>query len=494
LGLLVDDRLELAKGLVDHFVFQIRHYGKVLNGSRSYYLCRSQPPFLTDMALQIFVRLDPDDEEENMVWLRKAIAAAMKEYHTYWMSDLCVDPITGLSRYRPIGEGIPTETEASHFIHILQPFAKKHGISVNEFTERYNDGIISELELDEYLLHDRAVRESGHDTTYRLEGRCADLATIDLNSLLFKYEIDIANAIRDVYDDHFELEEDFPLSPFPFGEEAKKLGVEADKKRPTRSTQGFQTSKEWFARAALRKQLLDRFCWNEQKGLFFDYDTKQKKQSEYETVTSFFSLWAGLASRRQASRLIIEGLPKFEANGGLVPGTAASRGPLSEFRPERQWDYPIAWAPHNMIAWCGLERYGYLSLAERCAYRWLYMMTTTFVDFSGIVCEKYDAVKMSHQVDAEYGNQGVDIEYVPREGFGWSSASYQCGLQYLSSQSIRALGALIPPEALFVGNRRGVKAIDPDLSYTHRAAMVSELANLRRRSFHAESGSQPLGP
>ena len=26
----------MAKGMVDHFIFEIKHYGKILNGSRSY--------------------------------------------------------------------------------------------------------------------------------------------------------------------------------------------------------------------------------------------------------------------------------------------------------------------------------------------------------------------------------------------------------------------------------------------------------------------------
>jgi hypothetical protein len=32
---------------------------------------------------------------------------------------------------------------------------------------------------------------------------------------------------------------------------------------------------------------------------------------------------------------------------------------------------------------------------------------------------KFDAVKLSHLVDAEYGNQGIDFKFIPREGFGW---------------------------------------------------------------------------
>ena len=50
-------------------------------------------------------------------------------------------------------------------------------------------------------------------------------------------------------------------------------------------------------------------------------------------------------------------------------------------------------------------------------------MTTAFVDFNGVVPEKFDAVKLSHLVDAEYGNQGIDFKMVPREGFGWMNGS-----------------------------------------------------------------------
>ena len=132
LGLVVDNMIDLAKGTVDHFVFEIKHYGKILNGNRTYYLLRAQPPFLTDMALQVYTRLDPQKAEENQAWLKTAIQAAIKEYHTVWMSEPRYDPKTGLSRFRPQGLGVPPETEASHFTHILRPYAEKYGISINE--------------------------------------------------------------------------------------------------------------------------------------------------------------------------------------------------------------------------------------------------------------------------------------------------------------------------------------------------------------------------
>ena len=36
LGLLVDDRIDLAMSVVENFIFQIKHYNKVLNGNRTY--------------------------------------------------------------------------------------------------------------------------------------------------------------------------------------------------------------------------------------------------------------------------------------------------------------------------------------------------------------------------------------------------------------------------------------------------------------------------
>lgn len=126
---------------------------------------RAQPPFLTDLALQVFSRLDPSTGDDNKAWLKKVIRSAIHEYHSVWMSEPRLDTVSGLSRYRPDGLGIPPETEASHFTHVLQPYADKHGMSVNEFIQQYDDGEIKEPELDTYFLHDRAVRESGHDTT-----------------------------------------------------------------------------------------------------------------------------------------------------------------------------------------------------------------------------------------------------------------------------------------------------------------------------------------
>jgi len=53
-GLVRDGRINLARGMVENFFFEIEHYGNVLNANRSYYLSRSQPPFLTSMILSVY--------------------------------------------------------------------------------------------------------------------------------------------------------------------------------------------------------------------------------------------------------------------------------------------------------------------------------------------------------------------------------------------------------------------------------------------------------
>jgi alpha,alpha-trehalase len=342
LGLLIDERIDLAQGMVDHFTYEIKHYGKILNANRSYYLSRSQPPFLTDMAKQVFIKLSKTEESKQ--WLRGVLQAAIKEYDTVWMAEPRLDPKTQLSRFRPAGKGIPPETEASHFDHVILPYAQRLGLSITEYMKQYNSGTLKEPELDEYFLHDRAVRESGHDTTYRYEGRCGNLATIDLNALLYKYETDIADMIEQDLD----------------GDLCNYQGVP-------------QQADMWRKRAEERKKRIDRYLWNEEAGMYFDYDTVAEKQSDYESVTTLWAMWAKCASQEQAERMARVALPKFEVTGGLVSGTAESRGKISLDRPNRQWDFPFGWAPHQILAWTAFENYGMQSTALRLAYRWLYM-------------------------------------------------------------------------------------------------------------------------
>ncbi|CUM66027.1 uncharacterized protein PRCAT00003681001 [Priceomyces carsonii] len=428
LGLLTDvttehqEHLLLARGMTENFIYEIKHYGKILNANRSYYLGRSQPPFLTDMALRVFDKtreVAPENLDDSLDFLKRSTLAAIKEYNTVWCCKPRLDEETGLSCYHPEGKGIPPETEPSHFNSILEPYTKKYNVSQLEFIDMYNHDKVHEPDLDEYFLHDRAIRESGHDTSYRLEGKCAYLATVDLNSLLYKYETDIAFIIKTYFNDSLEIERSL-----------------------------FETSSPWLEKAKKRKERVTKYLWNEEDSIFYDYHIKTKKQTGYESATTFWPLWSKVATEEQAEKLVANSVSKFEEFGGLVSGTLKSRGELNIHRPSRQWDYPYGWAPQQILAWIGLCNYNHEGVARRLIYRWLFMMTKAFVDYNGVVVEKYNVTKgaVPHKVDAEYGNQGTDFKGVAREGFGWVNASYLFGLTFMNLHAKRCLDILTSPE------------------------------------------------
>ncbi|KAL8878160.1 MAG: hypothetical protein Q9198_003976 [Flavoplaca austrocitrina] len=396
LGML-DNHLPVVKGIVKNFVFEIKHYGKILNANRSYYLGRAQPPLLTWLALKTFHRTK--HEPDAMDILRAAILAARKEYHVWWTSKPRLDEETGLSRVK---------------------LGRDHPQSVGQQSLRMYSSLMP-TNLDVFFDHDRAVRESGHDTSNRVEGVCADLATVDLNCLLFQIENDIASTISTYFDDNLAIPEGFVIR-------GEKVGT-------------VETSQIWRERLERRRAAMDKYFWNEKKGIYLDYNTVKREQSTAESVTSLWPLWCGAANKSQAERLVELALPKFECIGGLSSTSESTRGTVTDANPQKQWDYPYGWAPHQVLAWDGLKSYDFKNEADRLTYRWLHMMTKTFRNWNGTVVEKYDVTQLerSHSVDAEYGNQGRNFKYAPQEGFGWTNGSYIHGVSSMGDEARKAL-------------------------------------------------------
>ena len=209
------------------------------------------------------------------------------------------------------------------------------------------------------------------------------------------------------------------------------------------------TSEFWLEKSNSRKQLINSFCWNEDTGLYVDYNHVTKSKSTFVSATTFVPLWGNVASKEQAKTLVKNALPLLKEKGGIAGSTKESRGVITESRPDRQWDYPNGWAPHQMMIWKGLINYGFIEELQELIYRWLYMITRNAVDYNGTIPEKYDVVEATHKVFAEYGNVGTDFEYISQEGFGWMNASYQYGLSLLEKEYIEKLNQLIEPDIIF---------------------------------------------
>lgn len=414
-GLITDGKIAEAKDIAENFKYQIDHYGKILNANRSYYLTRTQPPLYTSLIIDIA------EKEKDVNWISRHLKTAVKEYETVWMQLGKRLTDSGLNRYKAEGIGLPFEVEAGHFDDILEKYAEKYKMPLRDFERKYLEREITDPELDAYFIHDRSMRESGHDTTNRLVNICADLNTVAVNSLLYKYETDIAFLIETIFNNEFQYSEHINY-----------------------------TADYWRGKANLRKQKINELCWNESQGIYLDYNFVKKEQHHFEAATTFYPLWAKLCSPEQAETLVKKTLPKFKMKGGIAGSTKESIANIEDSAPQRQWDYPFGWSPHQFFLWDGLLNYGYENEAREMVYRWLWLITKSAVEYNGTIPEKFNLETSSHKIFAEYGNVGTIFDYITEEGFGWMNASYQYGLTILNQDLIEKLNALTDPDEIFL--------------------------------------------
>jgi alpha,alpha-trehalase len=372
LGLLRDGEIDMARDMADNFLYEIRGFGKILNANRTYYIMRSQPPFLTQMLLGVFWKT------HDRKWLADALPA-VETYYRFWTTEPHLTPETGLSRYYALGEGpapevLSAEKNAEGLTHydLVKQYYRTHKVTDYDVGEYYDPrrNILTSL----FYKGDRSMRESGFDPSDRFGKFNVDIIHYDpvgLNSLLYLMEQQTA-----------EIE--------------RILGHAAD-------------AATWDKRSKDRAAAINRYLWDEKAGLYFDYNFPHHKLRHYPFLTTFYPLWAGIATREQAAA-VEHNLPLFEKPGGLQTSAEISGN---------QWDAPFAWAPLQMIAVEGLRRYGYTADAERITREFLSMVFEEYQK-RGIIVEKYDAVRRSIDV-----SRGIQFGYSSNEaGFGWTNAVF----------------------------------------------------------------------
>ena len=248
------------------------------------------------------------------------------------------------------------------------------------------------------VLDDLAECESGWDMNTRFNRQALSYIPVDLNALLYKYEKDFERASHILGDD----------------EEAN----------------------EWSKRALARKNAMREYLWNEEQGFYFDYNFMTGKQSPVWSMAAFFPMWAGMDDNDTVAR-IMKHLDKFEYEGGLV---TATKEPVVKMAMPAQWDYPNGWAPLQLIAVEGMEKYGYHNDAERVARKWLNANMTIFEN-AGVFQEKYNVVEISQPP-----KEGL---YPSHTGFGWTNAVFvRLCEKYLRSEEMPHLELAAAPSPL----------------------------------------------
>jgi len=181
-------------------------------------------------------------------------------------------------------------------------------------------------------------------------------------------------------------------------------------------------AKTWRERAETRKQNIEEYLWDGDHGLYFDYDFMKGKRSSYRFLTTYYPLWAGLATSEQA-KAVVKNLSVFEQPGGLA---------MSPEHSGAQWDYPYGWAPVEMLAIEGIRRYGFNDDADRLSSKFLSTVLENFAR-DGTIREKYNVVTRSSESQVEVGYQANVI------GFGWTNGAFLELLHALPKTAVEAL-------------------------------------------------------
>lgn len=419
-GLLRDGRIDLARGMVENFFFEIEHYGAVLNANRTYYLTRSQPPFLSSMVMAVHQAQQAKGQNDRD-WMQKAYNYVKRD-HDMWTQGLHLAGGSGLSRYYDFGEGPAMEAlqdendiyrqVASYFLlhPTMPPLAVEeadapagrasgapYAVKVCSTGGAQQASCEPERRIKlkpDYYKGDRSMRESGFDISFRFGPFGAlthHYAPVCLNALLFKTERDL-----------------MAMSQF--------LGSPGE-------------AAQWRKLSEQRRAAVEKYLWDEKAGLFFDYNFETGQRSQYRYATTFYPLWAGLATSKQAAA-VMKNLHLFEQPGGIVMSLRASQG---------QWDYPFGWAPIQLLAVEGMRRYGYNTDADEVSIRFLSTVLTNF-ERDKTIREKYNVVTKSSETQVTAGYSANVI------GFGWTNATFLELLHSLPADKVTRIRTS-PPEA-----------------------------------------------
>jgi len=332
LGLARDRRGDLVESMIDDFTTLIERYGHIPNGTRTYYLSRSQPP-----VYYLMLGLSP---AHDLPTFRRRLAALRRE-HAWWMRG--EDGLAaGQARFHVVR--LPDGT-------LLNRYWDMRATPRDEsYAEDVATAAASDRPAADIFRDIRAAAESGWDFSSRwfADGktlatiRTTDIAPVDLNSLLYGMERMIALACA-------------------------RTGDTA-------------CVEEYVARANARAAALRSRFWVARDNRFADLDWRSGRATPALSAATLFPLFVGVARPDQAKAVAQTVRLRLLAPSGLRTSTT---------RTGQQWDAPNGWAPLQWIGIVGLRDNGEQPLARMIAQRWLATVQARY-RATGKLVEKYD--------------------------------------------------------------------------------------------------------
>ncbi|NHN88315.1 alpha,alpha-trehalase TreF [Acetobacter conturbans] len=417
IGLYEDGRIDLMRSTFRNLASLIDRYGHIPNGSRTYYLGRSQPAFFALMldliathdGQKIYIQYLPQLQREYDYWTDGE--ATLEPGHAWRHAVRLKD---GTLMTRP-WDDLDTPRDESYPQDIATAASTSRPSA--EIWRDLRAGSETGWDFSSRWLQDRHTLSTIHTT---------DLVTIEMSCAVAHLAQTLAHA--------YELS----------GNKEKAAHYKAE--------------------AEQRIAAIQRVLWDPKRGAFYDYDWKNERLTDVLSAATAVPLFMHMATTPQAHTVAKTLREKLLYPGGLVATDVISG---------QQWDSPNGWAPFEWMAIKGLNLYGEDSLAQEIAKRWMTRVIGTY-EKSGVLLEKYDVV--NPQISPTGGVGGG--EYPMQIGFGWTNGTLlglmnrypQVAQQILgknpfagqASKDNQTPGVVPPPPTIPVTTKPTLKGASPD--------------------------------
>lgn len=366
-GLLISNMTETARGMIENLLYLVEKYGYIPNGSRIYYLGRSQPPLLAAMVAAYFAATG------DLSWLEKHVSTVEKELE-YWLDKKKV---------------IVDANGQNHVLLRYMADKSVKGPRPESYYEDYTSALVlpSEKLREDFYSEMKSAAESGWDFSSRwfitadndAVGHLTDVHTtrivpVDLNAI-FAGALEFAGDFRN----------------------------RLKNKREAR---------KWWSLANYWRSAIEAVLWHPGDGVWYDYDVEARASRRHFYPSCVTPLWSRAVEPLDAPAYAARLVRYLLSSGALdFPGGV----PTSVLYSGEQWDYPNAWPPLQSILIGGLHSSGHKEaqrLAKEQARLWI---RANYIGYSKWqkMFEKYSAVLPGHE--------GGGGEYIVQDGFGWTN-------------------------------------------------------------------------
>ncbi|XP_062130309.1 trehalase isoform X2 [Drosophila sulfurigaster albostrigata] len=415
-GLLYNGMAQTARGMIDNLLYIVSQYKFVPNGGRIYYWGRSQPPLLVPMV-KSYVEMTNDRKYAVQV-----LPILEMEIDNFLSNHAVQVKGRTMYQYRDKSNGPRPES-------FREDVASASGFATN-------------TEKEEHYSHLKAACESGMDFSSRWfvsdcgnnVGTLANIKTtwivpVDLNCILFR--------------------------------NCKTLAEFNSWMGNTDRAENYRMIAGNLIKA------ITAVLWNEERGVWFDYDLKNKVPRDYFVATNLSPLWARAYPINNADKITESLMRYIEENKldsfpGGVPHTLSNTG--------EQWDYPNVWPPMMHVLIEGLNNLGTpqaKELSQRWRDRWVRSNYEAYKK-TGFMYEKYNC---------EVFGSGGSGEYVNQTGFGWTNgvliellAKY--GQELTAKDPADAAGCVCPEDD---DKSTGKPIVDEECPITSEAYLAQKL-------------------